>query len=132
MQAKYSIMIPKIDNLGNPLVSLADYAHDFLFQGPMKVEGSFVDPNKMGHWRDSEPEPHDVLVTFAEDTPQMDSELKRLAHHVAEAANQWGIFVTKEGKSGVQSWVINNARFREGEPAIPEALAQPPENPHLP
>lgn len=118
-------MIPKLDNLGNPLVRVADYAHDFLFNGPLQVEGSYVDPDKMGHWRDSDPEPHDILVTYAEDTPEMDSEIKRLAHELGETCNQWGIFITKEGKSGIQSWVVNNTQFRPGEPAIPEALAQP-------
>ncbi len=124
-QAKYSIMIPKADNLGNPLRDdFAHHCHDVLFQGPLKVEGSFVDPDKMGFWRDDAPEPHDILTTYAEDSPQMDSEMKRLAMQIADAANQWGIFIAKEGKSGVQSWVVNNNQFRQGEPAIPEALAQ--------
>lgn len=116
-QAKYSIMIPKVDNLGNPLTNIAAAAHHFLFYGPLKVEGSYIDPNKQGNWRDTEPEPHDILVTVAEDSPEMDSQMKQLAAHVAEVANQWGIFVMKEGKNGIQSWTVANSSYREGEPA---------------
>jgi hypothetical protein len=48
----------------------------------------------------------------------MDSHIKQLAHHVGESANQWGVFVMKEGgKSGIQSWIINNRAYREGEPS---------------
>jgi hypothetical protein len=70
------------------------------------------------------PEPHDLLVTYAEDEPQMDSQIKQLAAHVADVANQWGIFCTKEGKSGVNTWTISNPLYREGESAEPIALAQ--------
>jgi hypothetical protein len=124
-QAKYSVMIPKVDNLGNPLTDLAAAAHHELFYGPLKVEGSYVDPDKRGHWRDEEPEPHDILVVVAEDEPMMDGQIKQLAIHIAEVANQWGIFVMKEGKSGVNSWVVNNPMYREGEPAEEVALQQP-------
>ncbi len=126
MQAKYGIMIPKVDNLGNQLTSLAEVAHHHLFYGPLKVEGSYIDPDKLGQWRDESPEPHDILVVYAEDHPEMDSQMKLLASQIAEVANQWGIFVTKEGKSGIQSWIVDNPGFRPGEPAEDLALAQRP------
>lgn len=124
-QAKYQIMVPKVDNLGNALKSLAEAAHTHLFYGPLKVEGSYVDANKIGQWRDESPEPHDILVTYAEDNPEMDSQMKLLAAQIAEVANQWGIFVTKEGKSGVQTWTVSNSAYQPGQPAEEIALAQP-------
>lgn len=124
-QAKYSLMIPKVDNLGNPLRNVAEAAHHFLYYGPLQVEGSYIDPNKVGQWRDDGPEPHDILVTYAEDNPMMDSQMKALAVEVGEACNQWGIFVTKEGAKGVFTWTISNPRYRPGEPALPVALEQP-------
>lgn len=123
-QAKYSIMVPKVDNLGNPLVNLAEYAHHHLFYGPLKIEGSYVDPNKLGQWRDSDPEPHDILVTVAEDNPEMDSQIKHLAVQIADVANQWGLFIMKEGKNGIQSWTVSNPSYRDGQPAEQLAIAQ--------
>lgn len=117
-QAKYMIMIPKVDNLGNPLTNIASAAHRYLFYGPLNVEGSYIDPGKEGNWRDDEPETYDHLITFAEDTPQMDSQIKQLAAEIAEAANQWGVFMTKEGGGNVKSWNIANPMYREGEPAL--------------
>ena len=124
-QAKYSILVPRVDNQGNELRDIAAAAHHYLFYGPLKVEGSFIEPNKIGHWRDAPAEPHDALVTYAEDSPEMDSQMKQLAAHVADVANQWGIFIAKEGKNGIQTWVINNPQYRDGEPAEDIALAEP-------
>lgn len=116
-EAKYVIMIPTTDNQGNKLVDLATAAHHWLFYGPLKVQGSYIDPGKKGNWRDNPQEIMDHLVTFAEDAPEMDSHIKQLAVHVAQVANQWGIFVTKESKQGPQSWVIDNPGFVDGQGA---------------
>ncbi len=122
-------MVPKKDNLKNPLNDIASAAHHVLFYGPAKIEGSYIDPNKKGNWRDDPQEEFDHLATYAEDTPENDSHIKQLAAHVGEVANQWGVFVIKEGKSGPQSWVIDNNNFEEGKPADPVALAPQQENP---
>jgi hypothetical protein len=125
-QAKYMIMVPRVDNLGNPLTDIAAAAHRFLFYGPLKVEGSYIDPGKRGNWRDDDPEEYDHLITFAEDTPQMDSEMKQLAAEIADAANQWGIFMTKEGGGNIVSWTVPNPVYREGEPALDVARTNDP------
>jgi hypothetical protein len=124
-KAKYTIMIPTTDNLGQPLVDIATAAHRVMFYGPLQIQGSYVDPGKHGNWRDSDPEPHDLLVTIAEDTPEMDSHVKQIALEVGEFANQWGIFVVKEGKDGITDWVVDNPRYQDGQGAEPTALAQP-------
>lgn len=116
-------MIPKVDNLGNELTDIASAAHHYLFYGPLKVEGSYIDPDKKGHWRDDQTQPHDQLVTFAEESPEMDSAMKQLAAYVGEVANQWGIFVVKEGKQGIQTWTVPNSMYRQGEPAETVALS---------
>jgi hypothetical protein len=122
-QAKYTVLIPKKDNLGNPLGDIATAAHHWLRYGPAPGhQGSFIHRNVQGNWRDDAPEDFDHLVTVAEDTPEFDSHIKQLAHHIADSANQWGVFVMKEGKGGVQSWVIDNRNYRDGEPS---ELAQP-------
>lgn len=124
-QAKYSMLVPKVDNLGNELVDIASAAHHYLFYGPMRIEGSFVERDKQGNWRDLDPEPHDMIVTYADDSPQMDSQMKQAAAYVADVANQWGIFVIKEDGKSINTWTVANPAFRPGEPAEQLALAQP-------
>lgn len=123
--AKYTIMIPTHDNLGQELGDISTAAHHWLFYGPgPNVEGSFIEGPKRGNWRDDPQEEFNHLVTYAEDSPEMDSTVKQLAVHIAEIANQWGVFVTKEGgKAGIQSWVIDNPNYRHGEGADPAGLA---------
>lgn len=118
-QAKYTVMIPQKDNLGNDLGDVASAAHHWLFYAPKgpKVEASFIHRNIDGNWRDDPQETFDHLVTFAEDHPEMDSHVKQLAAHVGQATNQWGVFVMKEGKNGPQSWVIPNNDYAHGAPA---------------
>lgn len=117
-QAKYIIHIPTVDNRGNELVDLATAAHHWLFYGPgPKIEGSFIEGPVRGNWRDDPQETFTNLVTYAEESPEMDSTMKQLAQHIAEASNQWGMFVVREGKGAPQSWVVNNPQYREGEGA---------------
>lgn len=123
-QAKYSILIPRVDNQGNRLRDIAAAAHHFLFYGPLKTQGSYIERGKIGNWRDLDPEPHDMLITVAEDSPEMDSSIKQLALEVAQVANQWGIFVMKEG-NGITSWEVGNPQYVEGAPADQAALEEP-------
>lgn len=118
------VAIPTTDNLGNKLVSVAQYAHQYLFQN-FRNQGSWIEPGKVGLWRDDEPEMYDHLITVAEETPEMDSNVKQLAAYVADVCNQWGVFCLKEGKNGPVKWEIANPEFRPGEPAGEEALADP-------
>lgn len=128
-QAKYTLMIPKKDNLGNPLGDIATAAHHWLRYGPApKHEGSHILRDITGNWRDDDPEQFDHLITVANDTPEMDSHIKQLAVHVADSANQWGLFVMKEGgKQGVQAWTISNPNYREGQPSELAQQHQPAE-----
>lgn len=121
-QAKYVVMIPQRDNLGNDLGDVATAAHHWLTYGPgPKIEGSFIHRNIDGNWRDHPRETFDHLITYAQDTPEMDSHVKQLAAHVAEHGNQWGVMVAKEGgKKGVDSWIIPNPQYRDGESAQTE------------
>ena len=125
-QAKYSILIPLVDNLGNPLGPIAEYAHQYLVNAGM-VDGSWIDPDQRGLWKDTPAEPHETLNTIQEDSPEMDGFIKQTAKMIGEIANQWGIFVYKQGKEGITSWVIDNPSYREGEPADEVALAAPVE-----
>jgi hypothetical protein len=57
----------------------------------------------------------------------MDSHVKQLAAEVARGGNQWGVFVTKEGGTpAMQSWVIDNPQYQEGQPAELAQAKQPP------
>lgn len=123
-QAKYVIHVPTHDNLGNELVDLATAAHHWLFAGPgPKIEGSFIEGPVRGNWRDDPQETFNNLVTYAEESPEMDSAMKQLAVHVAQASNNWGMFVVREGKDGPQSWVVDNPEYVEGQPAPDWAIA---------
>lgn len=118
-KAKYTVLVPQKDNLGNPLGDVATAAHHWLFYGPgPKVDGSFIHRDVPGNWRDDPQEPFDHLVTVADDHPEMDSTFKQLAAHIGEATNQWSVPVMKEGgKEGVQMWLIPNHNYAEGHPA---------------
>lgn len=122
--ARYTLFVPTVDNLQNPLIPVAQYAHQWLFQ-TYGNQGSYVDPGKIGLWRDDAPETYDHLVTVAEETPEFDSAIKQLAAYIAEVCNQWGVFCTKEGKHGITRWEISNPEFRPGEAAEDEVLADP-------
>lgn len=123
-QAKYTIMIPVKDNLGNPLGDIATAAHQWLWQATGN-EGSYIEGPKRGNWRDDPQEEFNHLITVAQDTPEMDSHIKQLAMEIARGANQWGVFVTKEGgKAGIQSWVIDNPQYQKGQPAEIAGVAQ--------
>lgn len=115
-QAKYTVMIPRRDNLGNDLGDLATAAHHWLWQ-VAGTEGSYIEGPKRGNWRDDPQEEFDHLITYAADTPEIDSHIKQLAVHIAEAANQWGVFVTKESKDGPRSWTMSNPNYQEGQPS---------------
>lgn len=118
-EAKYTVMIPQKDNLGNHLGDVATAAHHWLHYGPgPKINGTFIHRGLEGNWRDDPQEKFDHLVTVAEDHPHTDSTMKDLAAHIGESANQWGVFVMKEGgKSGTQSWVVPNHNYQDGQPA---------------
>lgn len=114
-QALYTIQIPTSDNLGNPLGDLATAGHHWLWQQTGQ-QGSRIRRGIHGNW-EGEQEVYDDLEVMAEDTPEMDSHIKQLAKHLNEAANQWGMFVMKQGAQGPQSWVIDNPSYQEGAPA---------------
>ena len=123
-QAKYTLMIPLNDNLGNELQDIATAAHQYLFESG-KVEGTYIEGPKKGNWRDDPQELFEHLITVADDTPEMDSTIKHLALVIARAANQWGVFCTKEGKNGIESWTIQNKDAHDG----PAPLAKDGGNP---
>jgi hypothetical protein len=111
-RAKYTIMIPLADNLGNELQDISTAAHKYLFDSG-KVEGTYIEGPKKGNWRDDPQEFFEHLITIADDSPEMDSTIKHLALVVARAANQWGVFCTKEGKDGIHDWTISNKDYDE-------------------
>jgi hypothetical protein len=123
-QAKYIMMVPTHDNLGNHLGDLAYAGHQHLHKNA-GISGSYVERGKTGFWEKDAPEEFDHLITYAPDSPEMDSHWKQLANHMAEAANQWGIFCVKEGEGGPQSWVVSNPHYQEGQPAPIVAAPQP-------
>ena len=121
-------MIPTVDNLGQPLSGIARASHEFLLRRGM-VDGSWVQGGQTGFWAEDEPEPHETLHTIQEESPEMDSVIKELAVNIGEMANQWGINVYKNGKNGIQQWIVNNPQYREGEGADELALANTPSPP---
>lgn len=115
-QALYTIQIPTTDNLGNQLHDLATVGHHWLWQNA-GIQGSRIRRGVHGNWEGNPQETFDDLEIVAEDKPEMDSYVKQLAAHLNEAANQWGMFVIKQGGGNVQSWVISNKKYKEGAPA---------------
>ena len=83
---------------------------------------------QMSHGR--QPESHEAITIYAEDTPITDTRIKQVGAQVAEVANRWGIVGVKEGKQGVRTWEISNPHHQPGHPA--EHLALDPAAPVTP
>src|SRR4051812_33214011 len=94
MKAKYTVFIPNT----NRQVAVA--AHHYLSYGPLATHAATV------HHGD----PFDTLVTYAEDTPEMDSHMKQLGVFVGEIANVAAVNVIKDGKA-VHTWAMHNPFF---------------------
>lgn len=122
-EAKYIVMVPTQDNLGNPLRDLATAGHHYL-HAEAGLQGSYVEGPKRGNWETDPQEEFNHLVAYAPDTPENDSHFKALATNIARAANQWGIFVAKEGQGGPQTWVLNNNQYAPDAPAQPWAIME--------
>lgn len=110
-KARYTIMIPKQDDLGNQLNDLAATAHHHMFYGPVKTQGSWIERDKVGHWHDGPAEPYDHLVTVAEDRPEVDSHIKQLAAGLGGLANRKAIYTLKENKDGINDQIIDNPNY---------------------
>ena len=110
MTSRYTILIPKEDELRQPL-QLAAAAHQYVNDGHIKCEGSNVHHGT----------PFDSLVIWAEDKPEIDGNIKHLAVYVAEVANVKYITVVKDGKNG-KAWHMNNNSYRPHEGADEVAL----------
>jgi hypothetical protein len=121
--AKYSMMIPEVDNFGNQLTDVSAIAHGAL-QGI--TEGSFTTPGQMGRWQDGDPEPHSTFTVIIEDNPMHDSIFKEAAQKIGTLTNQEAILAYKEGKNGIQKWVLYNPNYQEDAPADPSVLLAPP------
>lgn len=118
--AKYTVAVPKVDALGNPLKDIAGVAHHYLAtQRPFGFDHAYIDDGMRGQF------PHDLVVVHAEETPEADSHLKQLGSFVGEMANHPTVHVTRNGHSGLATWNIANGSFRPGEPAEATALQMP-------
>src|SRR4051812_47020932 len=109
MKAKYTVFVPS----GMRQVSLA--AHHYLAYGPLATHAATI---HHGH-------PYDSLVTFAEDTPEIDSHMKQLGVFIGEVANVPSISVAKETGKAVHTWETHNPFYQPtpspelGSPGIP-------------
>lgn len=109
-KARYTVLVPRNDELGNPL-RVAEAAHHYIFHGPWRIDSAQV---SHGH-------PNDALHIYADDLPENDSLTKQLATFVGELANVPMVPAAKEGKN-VASWQLRNHQYRPGQAAEPSAL----------
>lgn len=100
-KAKYTVMIP------NDAPNVAVAAHHFLSYGPARIDAATVQHGI----------PNDSLVVYAEESPEMDSQMKQLAVFVGEIANAQAITVVKEGKS-IATWTMRNPHYAP-QPTVP-------------
>lgn len=125
--AQYEILIPKVDNLGNPLRDLAKYVHNHV-ASQLTIQAAHIDSGRRVFWEGRE-EPFDAFVFQAPDEPVSDSTAKQVASYIGEVTNQDVVLVSKHGKSGIQSWPIKNPNYQHGAPADPSVL-QNAKGPH--
>jgi hypothetical protein len=102
-KAKYTIFIPQTAHAPG----LPEHAQQRLVEGA-PIDHCYIDPGKMAHWPGGQPHPHDLVVTHADDNPEMDSHVKAIAREVAQAGGMPTVFVVKEGQKGPMSWAVDN------------------------
>lgn len=112
-KARFTIHIPRHDELGNPL-RVAEATHHYVFHGPWRIDSAQV---SHGH-------PYDALHIYADDIPENDSAVKQLAVFAGELANVPSVSAAKDGKH-INAWTLTNKHYRPGEPAEQGALADP-------
>lgn len=113
MTAKYSLLIPANDELGQPLrVAEAVYHHLVMDLGvtAATIHRGF---------------PYDTLVAWAEESPEMDSTFKQLGVYVGEVANVPVVTVTKAGKQ-TAAWSMRNPHYRPQTGGEASAVTQAP------
>lgn len=122
--AQYGILVPREDNLGQPLIDLSYYAQQSIVARKI-ADGSYIEPGKRGYWRQAEaPEEHDMLIVIADDNPMVESHIKQIAAEVGELTNQWGILVTKTGGGHFKNWTIKNPHYLKGQGADKRVIAR--------
>jgi hypothetical protein len=109
VKAKYSVFIP------SEARQVAVAAHHYLSYGPLATSAATV---QHGH-------PFDILIVFAEDTPEIDSHIKQLGVFVGEVANAQSIHVTKETGKAVHTWELANPYYQPPAPVQPVQPMQP-------
>jgi hypothetical protein len=120
-QARFLIMIPTHDNLGQKLQDLATVAHEWLYRSA-GIKGSRIEGPSRGNWADDPQETFYHLVTVTDDTPENDSYVKQLAVHIGELANQWAVHVEKDTSKQIQEWNISNPNYEDGAGADPKVV----------
>lgn len=120
--AQYEILIPKADNLGNPLRDMGKYVHDHIVGQIPGVVAAHIDSGRRVFWEGRE-EPFDAFIFQAPDEPVSDSTTKQVASYIGEVANQDIVLVSKHGKSGIQSWPIKNPHYVPGQSADAAVLS---------
>lgn len=110
VKAKYTVFIP------SEAKQVAVAAHHFLAYGQLPTGASTV---HFGH-------PFDTLVTFAEDSPEIDSHMKQLGTFVGELANAQSIHVTKETGKAMKTWEMHNPYYQP--PMTPSVHALEPQH----
>lgn len=109
--AKYTIMVPRVEHAPQ----LAQVAHEALVNGPIPLHHAYLDPGKLAHWPNEEPQVHDLLVAYSEDTPEMDSHIKQLGREVGRLGQLPAVFALKEGKQGIARWSLDNPELQAGQ-----------------
>jgi hypothetical protein len=107
--ARYTIHLPGADELGQPL-----RLHEAVYQRFKDLGGQ---PTTIHRG-----EPHHIVTTWAEDTPEWDSQAKQLGTLAGELANVPSVHVTKEGDKPA-AWEMANNSYQPGEGAEDVALA---------
>jgi hypothetical protein len=110
--AKYSIHVPAYDEHGNPLrVHQAVHQHllNLGHEAPTIQEGR----------------PYHHVVSWAEESPEMDSQMKQIGAYTGETCNVPVVHVTKEGKNTAR-WPMRNLSYAPGWPAEQSAFANEP------
>lgn len=117
-QAQYRVNVPTIDTFGQPLhEGLAHAGHQWLRSQGRLFQDGWVEGPHHGLGGDVK-----HIVAIGEDSPESDSYVKQLAAHIGQSANHLAISASKTGPDGVETWIVPNRHFVEGQGADPEML----------
>lgn len=111
-KSRYTLDVPTVDTLGNPLEDISARVHGHLRDRGIDEDAYVTGPHRVLRGQASIPTEH--FVTYLDDSPENDSQMKEVAKYVAGVSNHPHGVVVKDSSQGSQVFKINNPIHKPG------------------